>query len=51
MERIPRGIRLNDQEWDDFKRLLGADWLRGQIKKAVTREQRKPVAQTKDQDQ
>lgn len=51
MERIPRGVRLNEQEWKDFKRLLGADWLRGQIDKAVKREQRKPIAQTKDQDQ
>lgn len=39
-ERIGRNIRLNQSEWEDFKRLLGAPWLRGQIAKAVKREQR-----------
>ncbi len=49
MERIPRGIRLNDQEWEDFKRLLGAEWLRGRIEQAVKRENRQPAAKVKDQ--
>lgn len=39
-ERIGRNIRLNQSEWEDFKRLLGASWLRGQIAKALKREQR-----------
>lgn len=39
-ERIGRNIRLNQSEWEYFKRLLGASWLRGQIAKAVKREQR-----------
>jgi hypothetical protein len=34
MERKPRAIRLNDQEWEDFKGLLGTIWLREQIAKA-----------------
>lgn len=38
--RPGRNIRLSDDEWADFKRLLGAAWLRGQIAKAVKREQR-----------
>lgn len=44
MERIPRGIRLNDREWESFKLLLGAEWLRGQIEKAEKRANRKPTA-------
>lgn len=43
-ERIGRNIRLNKSEWEDFKRLLGAPWLRGQIAKAVKREQRNSAA-------
>lgn len=43
--RPGRNIRLSSAEWEDFKRLLGAAWLRGQIAKAVKREQRKPIAQ------
>lgn len=48
-ERIGRNIRLNKSEWEDFKRLLGAPWLRGQIAKAVKREQRKPVGKDGDE--
>lgn len=43
--RPGRNIRLSNDEWSDFKRLLGAAWLRGQIAKAKKREQRKPIAQ------
>ena len=43
--RPGRNIRLSDEEWTDFKRLLGAAWLRGQIAKAVKREQRQPVGE------
>lgn len=42
--RATRPIRMFDDEWEDFKRLLGADWLRVQIAKAVKREQRSPAA-------
>lgn len=41
MERKPRGIRLNDKEWSSFKHLLGAEWLRAQIKKAADRAAKK----------
>jgi len=44
-DRTNRNIRLSNEEWHDFKRLLGAAWLRGQIAKAVKREQRKPIEQ------
>lgn len=30
-ERKNRNTRLNDFEWDIFKRYLGAEWLRAQI--------------------
>lgn len=45
-KRPSRPIRMNDAEWSAFKLLLGAEWLRGQIDKAIKREQRKPVAKT-----
>jgi len=44
VERTPRAIRLNDAEWEIFKSLLGAPWLRDQIAKArkrAAREQEK----------
>lgn len=41
MERTPRAIRLNDDEWEIFKSLLGAEWLRDQIAKARKRAARK----------
>ena len=41
MERKPRAIRLNEQEWTDFKDLLGTLWLRDQIAKASKRAARK----------
>jgi len=44
-DRTNRNIRLSNTEWADFKRLLGAAWLRGQIARAVKREQRKPVGE------
>lgn len=46
MERKPRGIRLNDNEWESFKRLLGAPWLRKQIEKAE-KKANAPTAHTK----
>lgn len=44
MERKPRAIRLNEQEWTDFKGLLGTIWLRKQIARARAKDQRKPTA-------
>jgi hypothetical protein len=44
MERKSRAIRLSDQEWEDFKNLLGSPWLRGQIEKAKKRAKRKSTA-------
>lgn len=32
-----RNIRLNDEEWEDFRELLGIKWLREQIAKAKKR--------------
>jgi hypothetical protein len=43
MERKSRAIRLDDQEWEGFKRLLGTVWLRRKIALALTKEQRKPT--------
>lgn len=34
MERKPRAIRLNENEWARFKLHLGTVWLRKQIEKA-----------------
>lgn len=34
MQRTNRAIRLNDQEWNSFRSLLGMEWLRKQIVKA-----------------
>lgn len=47
MERTSRPIRMNTEEWEAFKRLLGADWLRKQIAKAVRAEQRNQPVQQK----
>ena len=33
-ERKSRNIRMTDHEWEVFKALLGAEWLRYQIAKA-----------------
>lgn len=44
MERTTRPIRMNAEEWEAFKRLLGTEWLRKQIAKAVRADLRnKPV--------
>lgn len=34
MQRERRAIRMNDEEWEAFKTLLGPEWLRQQIRKA-----------------
>lgn len=43
-ERINRNIRLNHVEWEAFKGLLGAEWLRKRIASAIKRENRQPTA-------
>jgi len=48
MERKSRAIRLDDQEWDCFKRLLGTVWLRRKIALAMSKENRKPTAHALD---
>lgn len=42
MTRAKRDIRMNDEEWDGFKRLLGPDWLRAKIRRELAKEKRKP---------
>lgn len=44
-ERKPRPIRMDDIEWEAFRLLLGATWLRKQIDRAIKKDQRKPTAQ------
>ena len=39
--RTTRPIRMTDAEWSAFKDLLGAEWLRGQVEKAIQRDKRK----------
>lgn len=39
-ERKPRPVRMDDFEWDAFRRLLGTVWLRDQVAKAVKKELR-----------
>lgn len=43
MRTPSRNIRLSDEHWSAFKDLLGVDWLKSQIDKAIAKEQRKPV--------
>lgn len=42
-ERKPRPIRMDDIEWEAFRSLLGATWLRKQIDRAIKKDQRKPT--------
>lgn len=39
-----RNIRLNDEEWEDFRELLGIKWLREQIAKAKKRADRRAIS-------
>lgn len=39
--RTTRPIRMTDAEWDAFKELLGAEWLRGQVEKAIIQRNRR----------
>lgn len=36
-----RPVRMTNAEWAAFKELLGAEWLRGQVEKAIQRDKRK----------
>lgn len=38
--RKARAIRMTEQEWSDFKSLLGPAWLRKQISNARKRERK-----------
>lgn len=38
MTRAKRDIRMSDEEWDGFKRLLGPDWLRARVRRELVKE-------------
>lgn len=38
-----RTIRMTRAKWESFKRLLGTEWLNGQITRAEKREERAKV--------
>lgn len=40
MIRQRRAIRLSDEEWEAFKRLLGPKWLRSEVNKAIRKDRR-----------
>lgn len=40
MTRAKRDIRMSDEEWDGFKRLLGPDWLRAKVRRELAKENR-----------
>lgn len=41
MQRAKRDIRMTDEEWEAFKRLLGPEWLRSKIRSEIGKEARK----------
>jgi hypothetical protein len=43
-ETKPRPIRMTDEEWDNYRKLLGNTWLINQIAKAVKQAKRKTTA-------
>lgn len=47
-ETKPRPIRMTDDQWDNYRKLLGNAWLINQIAKAVKQANRN---QTKGKDQ
>ncbi|MCY1453998.1 hypothetical protein D9M71_710300 [compost metagenome] len=47
-DRKNRNIRLNDFEWECFKDLMGADWLREQIHETAKKHNRKDPQPTKE---
>ena len=48
MRTPSRNIRLSDEHWKAFKELLGVDWLKKQIDRAVAKENRKPTTHALD---
>lgn len=40
-ETKPRPIRMTDDQWDNYRKLLGNTWLINQIAKAVKQANRK----------
>lgn len=43
-----RNIRLSDDEWKDFKDLLGPEWLRARIRGARLAKNRKDKADARE---
>lgn len=44
IEKKPRPIRMTDEQWDNYRKLLGNTWLINQIAKAVKQANRKKTA-------
>ena len=40
MTRAKRDIRMTDEEWEGFKRLLGPEWLRAKVRRELVKEKR-----------
>lgn len=40
MTRAKRDIRMTDEEWEGFKRLLGPEWLRAKVRRELAKEKR-----------
>lgn len=49
MTRAKRDIRMTNEEWDGFKRLLGPEWLRAKVRRELVKEKR--LARWKECDQ
>lgn len=48
-ETKPRPIRMTDEQWDNYRKLLGNTWLINQIAKAVKQANRKITAQNTEE--
>jgi len=44
MTRAKRDIRMSNEEWEAFKRLLGPTWLRSAINRAIKKDLRQAKA-------
>lgn len=44
MTRTKRDIRMSDEEWEGFKRLLGPEWLRAKVIRELKKEARQARA-------
>lgn len=40
MSRARRTIRMDDEEWAGFMRLLGPEWLRAKVRRELVKEKR-----------